>query len=45
MTLSSQEKIESYKENIAESLRILDEIIDDLRDERKEKKMTDNAPN
>ena len=31
MTLSSQEKIESYKENIAESLRILDEIIEVIR--------------
>ena len=31
MTLSNQEKIESYSENIAESLRILDEIIEIVR--------------
>jgi len=31
MTLSNQEKIESYRENITESLRILDEIIEIIR--------------
>jgi len=31
MTLSNQEKIESYRENITESLRILDEIIEVIR--------------
>jgi len=31
MILSNQEKIESYRENIAESLRILDEIIEIVR--------------
>ena len=31
MTLSNPEKIESYRENIAEALRILDEIIEIVR--------------
>jgi len=31
MTPSNQEKIESYRENITESLRILDEIIEIIR--------------
>jgi len=31
MTVSNQEKIESYRENITESLRILDEIIEVIR--------------
>jgi len=31
MTPSNQEKIESYRENIAESLRILDETIEIIR--------------
>ena len=31
MTLSNQEKIESYRENITESLRIIDEIIEIVR--------------
>jgi len=31
MAPSNQEKIESYRENIAESLRILDEIIEIIR--------------
>jgi len=31
MTLSNQEKIESYRENITEALRILDEIIEIIR--------------
>ena len=31
MILSNQEKIESYRESIAESLRILDEIIEIIR--------------
>jgi len=31
MTLSNQEKIESYRKNIAEALRILDEIIEIIR--------------
>jgi len=31
MTPSNQEKIESYRENITESLRILDEIIEVIR--------------
>ena len=31
MTPSNQEKIESYRENIVESLRILDEIIEIIR--------------
>ena len=31
MTLAEQEKIESYRENIAESLRIIDETIEIIR--------------
>jgi hypothetical protein len=31
MTLAEQEKIESYRKNIAEVLRILDEIIEIIR--------------
>jgi len=31
MILSNQEKIESYRENITESIRILDEIIEIIR--------------
>jgi len=31
MTEADQEKIESYRENIAEALRILDEIIEIIR--------------
>ena len=31
MTLSNQEKIESYRKNIAESLRILEENIEIIR--------------
>ena len=31
MILSNQEKIESYKKNIAEALRVLDEIIEIVR--------------
>jgi hypothetical protein len=31
MILSNQEKIESYRENITEALRILDEIIEIIR--------------
>ncbi len=31
MTLSNQEKIESYRKNITEALRILDEIIEIIR--------------
>ena len=31
MTLSNQEKIEFYRESIAEALRILDEIIEIIR--------------
>ena len=31
MTPSNQEKIESYRENIAEALRILDEVVEIIK--------------